>query len=124
MGRLWKRYIAMREEIYTCNTCDCHLSSKSQIISKSFHGRGGRAFLMEEVINVYLGPNETRMLVTGMHVVADINCIDCHTLLGWKYKEAHEETQKYKEGHYILEESRITFKPVVAATATVPEAQL
>ena len=30
-----------------------------------------------------------RMLVTGMHIVADINCIDCHSLLGWKYKEAH-----------------------------------
>ena len=36
------------------------------------------------------------MLVTGMHVVADIVCIECHDLLGWKYKEAHEEAQKYE----------------------------
>ena len=34
-----------------------------------------------------------RMLVTGMHIVCDINCISCHALLGWKYKEAHEESQ-------------------------------
>ena len=33
------------------------------------------------------------MLVTGMHTVCDINCISCHALLGWKYKEAQEESQ-------------------------------
>lgn len=60
MGRLFQRYISRREEIYTCSACGCHLSAKSLIISKSFHGRGGRAFLMEEVVNVYLGPDETR----------------------------------------------------------------
>ena len=52
------------------------------------------------------------MLVTGMHVVADIVCIECHDLLGWKYKEANEESQKYKVGHYILEESQIKFHPI------------
>ena len=60
MGRLFKRFIPEKEEIYSCKTCNTHLSSKNQIISKSFHGRGGRAFLVEEVINVYLGPDETR----------------------------------------------------------------
>jgi len=60
-----------------------------------------------------------RMLVTGMHIVADINCIDCHSLLGWKYKEAHEESQKYKEGHYILEESKITYKPLLIQSSEV-----
>ena len=33
------------------------------------------------------------MLVTGMHVVCDISCISCHALVGWKYKEAHDESQ-------------------------------
>ena len=40
MGRLFKRYIPEKEEIYSCKTCNTHLSSKNQIISKSFHGRG------------------------------------------------------------------------------------
>ena len=100
MGRLFKRYISNKEDTYRCNTCKSHLSSKSQVISKSFHGRGGRAFLMDDVINVYLGPDETRMLVTGMHIVADINCIQCHELLGWKYKEAHEESQVRNTNFY------------------------
>jgi len=30
------------------------------------------------------------------------------TLLGWKYEEAFEESQKYKEGKYILEKTRIS----------------
>ena len=25
--------------------------------------------------------------------MCDINCISCHALLGWKYKEAQEESQ-------------------------------
>ena len=37
---------------------------------------------MDEVINVYLGPDEERLLVTGRHVVADIQCIECHAVLG------------------------------------------
>jgi len=28
-------------------------------------------------------------------------------LLGWKYEEAHETTQKYKEGKWILERTKI-----------------
>lgn len=33
------------------------------------------------------------------------------TLLGWKYEEAFEPTQKYKEGKYILEKTRISKDP-------------
>lgn len=32
-------------------------------------------------------------------------------LLGWKYEEAFEESQKYKEGKYILEKTCITKDP-------------
>ncbi len=51
------------------------------------------------------GPQENRLLLTGLHVVADIYCNACDTRLGWKYVEAFEETQKYKEGKYILEKA-------------------
>ncbi len=36
-------------------------------------------------VNVALGPREERLLITGLHVVADIYCADCQTVLGWKY---------------------------------------
>ena len=29
-------------------------------------------------------------------------------LLGWKYEEAFEESQKYKEGKFILEKTKIS----------------
>lgn len=47
-------------------------------------------------VNVSLGPREDRMLITGLHTVADIFCTVCNTNLGWKYEMAFEEAQKYK----------------------------
>ncbi|OON24015.1 yippee putative zinc-binding protein [Opisthorchis viverrini] len=39
----------------------------------------------------------------SLHSVADIYCDCCHTVLGWKYEQAYETSQKYKEGKYIIE---------------------
>jgi hypothetical protein len=47
-------------------------------------------------VNVSLGPKEDRMLMTGLHTVADIFCTVCNTNLGWKYEMAFDEGQKYK----------------------------
>ena len=58
-------------------------------------------------INVRCGPNEDRMLTTGLHTVCDVNCAECDGSLGWKYVRAHESSQKYKEGKYILEKQFI-----------------
>ena len=59
------------------------------------------------MVNVNSGPTENRLLLTGLHVVADIYCNGCETRLGWKYVEAFEESQKYKEGKFILEKAMI-----------------
>jgi hypothetical protein len=53
-------------------------------------------------VNVSLGEKESRELITGMHVVADIYCNVCENVLGWKYLEAHEADQKYKENMFII----------------------
>jgi hypothetical protein len=63
---------------------------------------------MEQVYNIYNGPIEVRRLLTGRHEVADIFCVECHSLVGWKYISAAEESQKYKEKHFILEKSKFT----------------
>ncbi|ELW61568.1 Protein yippee-like 2 [Tupaia chinensis] len=57
----------------------------------------------EDVVNVGCGPAEERVLLTGLHAVADIYCENCKTTLGWKYEHAFESSQKYKEGKYIIE---------------------
>ncbi len=36
-------------------------------------------------INTCLGPVEEKMLMTGLHKVCDLFCVNCNTLLGWKY---------------------------------------
>lgn len=53
--------------VYSCSKCRTHLAMYDDIMSKSFHGRNGRAFLFHKAFNVKLGPKESRMLMTGVH---------------------------------------------------------
>jgi hypothetical protein len=45
--------------------------------------------------------------VTGAHVVADISCVVCSVVVGWKYVDAKEAAQRYKIGKFILETRRV-----------------
>ncbi|TGO48566.1 hypothetical protein BOTNAR_0469g00060 [Botryotinia narcissicola] len=112
-----------------CLTCSTHISYSSQIISKGFTGRHGRAYLVapppsspvpqtppfpptahdrsKNISNVRVGRPSNRELLTGHHVVADVNCAVCNTLLGWKYVDAREAGQRYKIGKFILETKRV-----------------
>ncbi|KAK1724657.1 yippee zinc-binding/DNA-binding /Mis18, centromere assembly-domain-containing protein [Colletotrichum acutatum] len=93
-----------------CSTCSCDIAFASQIVSKGFTGRYGRAYLIAptgSLANVRIGKCENRQLVTGWHVVADITCVLCSAKLGWKYVDAKELSQKYKVGKFILEVERV-----------------
>ncbi|KAI5065393.1 hypothetical protein GOP47_0020088 [Adiantum capillus-veneris] len=74
---------------------------------QTFHCRRGKAYLYNSVVNVIVGDYEERMMTTGMHVVADIYCVYCNQNVGWRYETAYEDSQKYKEGKFILERARI-----------------
>ncbi|EED23600.1 yippee family protein [Talaromyces stipitatus ATCC 10500] len=109
-----------------CARCGADICHTSQIISKGFTGRHGRAYLVSptdsasfltgkhRTNNTAILPNTItqravpRQLVTGAHTVADINCMICGSVLGWKYIAAEEEAQRYKVGKYIIETKRIT----------------
>ncbi|KAF4389454.1 hypothetical protein G4B88_006513 [Cannabis sativa] len=93
--------------LYSCCNCRNHVALHDDVISKAFQGRNGRAFLFSHAMNVMVGAKEDRQLMTGLHTVADVYCSDCREVLGWKYERAYEETQKYKEGKFILEKSKI-----------------
>jgi hypothetical protein len=88
---------------YSCVHCRAHLANHDDLISKSFQGSQGRAYLFNDVVNIGTGPSEERLLLTGLHSVADIYCGSCKTTLGWKYEQAFESSQKYKEGKFIIE---------------------
>lgn len=43
------------------------------------------AFLNLHRENVTVGEKEQRMMMTGMHIVVDIFCVTCGSIVGWKY---------------------------------------
>ncbi|KAM4066043.1 yippee zinc-binding/DNA-binding /Mis18, centromere assembly domain-containing protein [Hirsutella rhossiliensis] len=113
--RRWRLSRAAADTL-RCINCSTDLALASQIVSKGFTGRYGRAFLVappsapaedQALVNIRVGRNEDRQLVTGWHVVADICCATCSRKLGWKYVDAKENSQKYKVGKYILEVERV-----------------
>ncbi|EEH18950.1 hypothetical protein PABG_01269 [Paracoccidioides brasiliensis Pb03] len=110
-----------------CARCSAELCLTSQIISKGFTGRHGRAYLVSanpSTDEISISPSSTlqrtslpntvtqqplpRQLVTGAHTVSDITCRFCGSLLGWKYVAAEEDSQKYKIGKFILETKGIS----------------
>ena len=42
-------------------------------------------FVFFDRVNIGCGRAEERILLTGLHAVADIYCNSCRTTLGWKY---------------------------------------
>jgi hypothetical protein len=93
--------------IYSCATCGAHISMTSYVLSKKFQGKSGRAYMMRKVVNCYLGPREDRVLIAGLHTVADVRCRCCESLLGWKYLEVFDNHQRLKVGRYVLEKAHI-----------------
>ncbi|CAD5118616.1 unnamed protein product [Dimorphilus gyrociliatus] len=106
-GNTFQSYLPDKNRTYSCLHCRAHLANHSDLISKSFHGSQGRAYLFNTVVNVSCGKAEQRVLLTGLHAVADISCQCCQTTLGWKYEVAFEPSQKYKEGKYIIEQTHL-----------------
>ncbi|KAG5612108.1 hypothetical protein H5410_023389 [Solanum commersonii] len=60
-------------------------------------------FLFGEVgVNVTVGAKEEWLMMTGMRTVVDIFCVGCGSI-----ESAHDKTQKYKEGKFILERFKV-----------------
>ncbi|WZZ77848.1 hypothetical protein YC2023_098420 [Brassica napus] len=53
--------------------------------------------------NLYAEKKENRMMMTGLHTVADIYFVKCGSYVGWRYEFGFEKNQQYKEGKSILE---------------------
>lgn len=121
-----EKYLYGHVSYLRCAECASHLCLTSQIISKGFTGRHGRAYLVSaepvasavsisasssptaSLPNTILQHPVPRQLVTGAHTVSDVSCAFCGTVLGWKYVAAEEESQRYKVGKFILETKKIT----------------
>lgn len=124
-------YLSGNASHLRCARCLSDLAPTTQIISKGFTGRHGRAYLVSPTpssLPASTAPNLTlkqknaalpnlpnthahrpvsRQLVTGAHTVGDVSCAQCGSVLGWKYVGAEEEGQRYKVGKVILETRRV-----------------
>nr|XP_060503752.1 protein yippee-like 2 isoform X4 [Panthera onca] len=89
-SKTFQAYLPSCHRTYSCIHCRAHLANHDELISKSFQGSQGRAYLFNSVVNVGCGPAEERVLLTGLHAVADIYCENCKTTLGWKYAINHD----------------------------------
>ena len=87
VGKTFQVFLPKDNRIYMCVHCRAHLASHDDLISKSFQGSQGRAYLFNKVVNVGTGTAEERYLLTGLHAVADIYCESCKNTLGWKYEQ-------------------------------------
>nr|POE93668.1 putative yippee-like protein [Quercus suber] len=121
-------YLSGHTSHLRCARCLADLALSSQIISKGFTGRHGRAYLvgppptdalspqniagtplqlLPNLPNTYTHKPVPRHLVTGAHTVSDIACAHCSSTLGWKYVAAEQEAQRYKVGKFILETKKV-----------------
>ncbi|KAK9841998.1 hypothetical protein WJX81_003425 [Elliptochloris bilobata] len=127
MGRLFLAKLEGR--CYTCIYCGNHLANSSDLLSRTFHSRAGKAYLFDSValVNIVFGDQEERMMTTGLHEVSDIHCKKCMQMCGWRYDVAHEDKEKYKEGKFILERKKLVaanngaappVRPAVAADSS------
>ncbi|GIZ48855.1 hypothetical protein CKM354_001189900 [Cercospora kikuchii] len=141
-------YLAGHASHLRCARCLSDLALSSQIISKGFTGRHGRAYLvapstsaisassiptsshmtakarndaLPNLPNTYTHKPVPRQLVTGAHTVGDISCSQCGSVLGWKYIHAEDESQKYKIGKFILETKRVCRSSTWETIDTVDE---
>ncbi|KAL3959075.1 hypothetical protein ACCO45_007237 [Purpureocillium lilacinum] len=83
MGLAYNTYLNSNK-IYGCKTCKTHLANHEDIISRNFRGQHGKAYLFHNVVNVDAGEANERNMTTGRHI-------------------AFENSEKYKEGKFILE---------------------
>ncbi|CAA2981633.1 Hypothetical predicted protein [Olea europaea subsp. europaea] len=75
---------------YKCKFCKTPLVLADELVSKAFHCCNGKAYLFKNAANIKVGTAEERMMFTGMQTVT-----------------AHEQSQKYKEGKFVLDRGMI-----------------
>ncbi|CAJ2645459.1 unnamed protein product [Trifolium pratense] len=83
MGRIFA--VELDGRFYSCKSCKTHLALSNDLISRGFYCHRGKAYLFNNVVNFTCGEVVERMMLSGMHTVADIFCCCCGQIIGWKY---------------------------------------
>ncbi|XP_011084535.1 protein yippee-like At4g27745 [Sesamum indicum] len=93
--------------IYSCRNCRNPIALHQDLLSKSFKAKTGQAYMFGHAMNIVVGAKEDKQLMTGYYTIANIFCSKCGEEMGWTYVRAFDAREKYKEGRYIVEKSKI-----------------
>ncbi|CAN1259411.1 Protein yippee-like At3g11230 [Linum perenne] len=83
MGRVF--VVNLEGKIYSCKHCKTNLALSDDIVSKISLLLHLVVFTLFYRVNVSTGEKEERLMMTGKHTVADIFCVGCGSIVGWKY---------------------------------------
>jgi len=98
----------------SCKGCNGTVAKEQDIIDWNYVLRGGEAYLISKMINVYLGSPNPVNYTTGNYTVAETFCTSCKENLGVKYIEAPSGKNAFKIGTYLIEKPklRVVTKPI------------
>jgi len=106
MGRTYIEYLPGKS--YCCSQCQSHIACKALLVWPGYMGHRIPAFLFRETVNLEIVGNERKTtLSTGDYTLVDVHCRVCGTYLGWKYVSAPDNSEKYKQGMFLLEQAKL-----------------
>lgn len=53
--------------------------------------------------NVHLAKSNVQLMTTGAHTMQEMSCAGCQSYIGWKIVRAHEKSESWKDGQFLLE---------------------
>ena len=112
--KLMPRLFFQPHEIDTESKCACKNCLNTfcywdtDIIRTDYQCQSGKALFVANVKNVLEGPLTPKHFISGHYVIQDIHCMGCLQSVGWKYLEAQEDENKFKETNYVIEECKVT----------------
>jgi len=93
-----------------CKNCQACITSHIVLLpltatysSRVFRGYLGKASLFTQTYNVKLSDVRMQLMTSGAHAMQQITCSTCESYLGWKIIRTDDESEKWKEGSYLLE---------------------
>ncbi|KAL5567722.1 hypothetical protein UlMin_024297 [Ulmus minor] len=95
------------QPLYSCRNCKNPIALRDDLLSKNYKAKSGQAYLFSHAMNIIVGKNEDKQVITGLYTIADIFCSNCGEVMGWKYLRAYDARQKNKEGKFIIERAKI-----------------
>lgn len=58
-----------------------------------------------------MSPPRMQLMTTGAHTMQETLCSRCSLCLGWKITKAHERSERWKEGNWLLELENLWLMP-------------